>query len=331
MTRVESPLACTAIYFKCWDMKVDHQNCPFFFSFFWDYLFWERERVSTRTPAGKGQREMERERTPSRVYAVSTEPSAGLELTNHEIMTWVKVKSQMLNWLSPPGAPEVVIKHNLDGEHPDYSGFCRLPLNFQIVNVKLGFQTCGTNPTLFSVMRQGYEPSSIYHWLLVMIWTKKILQFYVRALWNTLHLSYCLLFLALYLRAESISLYRIPEVVISGQVKPSFSLGMRKLKHKEIRGVVPGSVNGFTLRLLNAFLFKKLNNCYNASGFFIVSALRLRQLKLCQISYYKVSGETEAPGSGLPRIRWIIAILFGSRTESHNSEVWSDLTLLVAT
>ena len=37
--------------------------------------------------AGEGQREGERERIPSRLYAVSGEPEAGLEFTNHELMT----------------------------------------------------------------------------------------------------------------------------------------------------------------------------------------------------------------------------------------------------
>ena len=45
--------------------------------------------------AGEGQREMERERIPSRLQTVSEEPNAGLdvgpdagfELTNHEITT----------------------------------------------------------------------------------------------------------------------------------------------------------------------------------------------------------------------------------------------------
>ena len=29
----------------------------------------------------------------------------GLDLTTQEIMTWAETKSQMLNWLSHPGAP----------------------------------------------------------------------------------------------------------------------------------------------------------------------------------------------------------------------------------
>ena len=33
------------------------------------------------------ERERERERIPSRLRAVSSEPEAGLKLTNHEIMT----------------------------------------------------------------------------------------------------------------------------------------------------------------------------------------------------------------------------------------------------
>ena len=37
--------------------------------------------------AGEGQRERGREKIPSRLYAVSTEPKAGLDLRNCEIMT----------------------------------------------------------------------------------------------------------------------------------------------------------------------------------------------------------------------------------------------------
>ena len=43
----------------------------------------EREREHEQ---GRG-RDTGRERIPSRLYVVSTEPSAGLELTNSEIMT----------------------------------------------------------------------------------------------------------------------------------------------------------------------------------------------------------------------------------------------------
>ena len=47
--------------------------------------FFERERQRERTE--EGQRERDRDRIPSRLHTVSTESDAGLELTNHEIMT----------------------------------------------------------------------------------------------------------------------------------------------------------------------------------------------------------------------------------------------------
>ena len=47
----------------------------------------ERERERERCKWRKGREsESESERTPSRFHAVSTEPGAGLHLTNHEIM-----------------------------------------------------------------------------------------------------------------------------------------------------------------------------------------------------------------------------------------------------
>ena len=45
-----------------------------------------RERETKREGTGEGQREREIE-IPSRILAVGTEPNAGLEPTNHEIMT----------------------------------------------------------------------------------------------------------------------------------------------------------------------------------------------------------------------------------------------------
>ena len=53
---------------------------------------------------GRGA-ERGRERIPSRLHIASVEPNAGLELTNHEIMTWAKINSWMLNRLSHPGTP----------------------------------------------------------------------------------------------------------------------------------------------------------------------------------------------------------------------------------
>ena len=54
-----------------------------FLKFICLFIYFEREKER-----GRGrERERERERMPSRLHAVSTEPSAGLELTNCEIMT----------------------------------------------------------------------------------------------------------------------------------------------------------------------------------------------------------------------------------------------------
>ena len=54
--------------------------------------FWEKERQSTSKEEAEREIGEDTESTAgSRVWAVSTEPDAGLELTNHEIMTWAKV------------------------------------------------------------------------------------------------------------------------------------------------------------------------------------------------------------------------------------------------
>ena len=44
-----------------------------------------------------GAEEKGRERFPSRLLAVSAEPDRGLDLTNHDILTRAKIKSQKLN------------------------------------------------------------------------------------------------------------------------------------------------------------------------------------------------------------------------------------------
>ena len=52
--------------------------------------FWERERQSMS--GGGAERDGDTEsKAGSRLWAVSTEPHAGLELTDHEIMTWAEV------------------------------------------------------------------------------------------------------------------------------------------------------------------------------------------------------------------------------------------------
>ena len=64
----------------------------------------ERER------AGEGQREREGKRIPSRLCTVSPESNVGLNLTNHEIMTWAEIQSWTLNWPSHPGALGIYFK-----------------------------------------------------------------------------------------------------------------------------------------------------------------------------------------------------------------------------
>ena len=59
-------------------------------------FIWEGERMLV---------EEERERIRSQLRSVSVEPDVNLELTNHDIMTWPQIKSQMLNRLSHPDAP----------------------------------------------------------------------------------------------------------------------------------------------------------------------------------------------------------------------------------
>ena len=56
--------------------------------FFKVYLFWEREKIQV----GEGQTERGRERIPSSLHTVSTEPNVSLRPTNHEIMTWAEVR-----------------------------------------------------------------------------------------------------------------------------------------------------------------------------------------------------------------------------------------------
>ena len=56
--------------------------------------FWDRDRART----GEGQREGDTEsEMGSRLWAVSTEPNAGLELTDREIMTWAEV-GRLTDW-----------------------------------------------------------------------------------------------------------------------------------------------------------------------------------------------------------------------------------------
>ena len=63
--------------------------------------FWEREGERASGGAAEIEEDTESE-TGSQLWAVSTKPDAGLELTDHKIMTWA---SQMLNQLRHPVTP----------------------------------------------------------------------------------------------------------------------------------------------------------------------------------------------------------------------------------
>ena len=60
------------------------------------------------TWVGRGREREGGERIPSRFHTISAEPDVGLDmglkLTNHEIMTWAKIKSWVFNRLNYPGA-----------------------------------------------------------------------------------------------------------------------------------------------------------------------------------------------------------------------------------
>ena len=61
-------------------------------------FIFERESPSEQAWAGEGQTEGDTEcEAGSKLWALSTEPDRGLELTNWEIMTWAEVK-HLTNW-----------------------------------------------------------------------------------------------------------------------------------------------------------------------------------------------------------------------------------------
>ena len=68
----------------------------FFFFLFLTLIFWETERQSESGRGAERDGDTESEAGP-RLWAVSTEPHAGLKPRNHEIMTWVKVR-RLTDW-----------------------------------------------------------------------------------------------------------------------------------------------------------------------------------------------------------------------------------------
>ena len=74
--------------------------CYFFLSLF---IYLESGWVSWEVA------EKERERIPSMLHTASMEPDVGLKLTNREIITWAKVKSQTFNQMSHPGTTVLLL------------------------------------------------------------------------------------------------------------------------------------------------------------------------------------------------------------------------------
>ena len=86
---------------KLWCKKINFYHLSFFK--FLKFIYFERQErinMSGREAEKSGERESQ---AGSTLLLWTLE--AGLKLTNDEIMTSVYTKSQMLNWLSHPGAP----------------------------------------------------------------------------------------------------------------------------------------------------------------------------------------------------------------------------------
>ena len=68
---------------------------------------------------GEGQREKERESQGGSTLSVRRglipRSHMGLDPTNHEIMTWAKINSRMLKWLSRSGAPLMLTLNESQG------------------------------------------------------------------------------------------------------------------------------------------------------------------------------------------------------------------------
>ena len=80
-------------------------QAPLFLIFFNIYLFLrDRERQSMSRGGAEREGDTESE-TGSRLWAISTEPDVGLELTDREIMTWAEV-GRITNWATQ--APHVL-------------------------------------------------------------------------------------------------------------------------------------------------------------------------------------------------------------------------------
>ena len=94
-------------WFLFWDFCAFLYGLFLFLSFF----FYKCLFIFETESASRGEAERKRERISSRLCTVSTEPDEGLNLTNHEIMTWAEIKSQTLTRLSHPCTPRLVLTY----------------------------------------------------------------------------------------------------------------------------------------------------------------------------------------------------------------------------
>ena len=92
----------------CWVREASHKR-PNFFKIYFIYFKRARVCMCTCKQGRERERERERERLLSRLHAISAEPDEGIKLTNCKITTWAKIKNQILNWLSHPGAPKDLV------------------------------------------------------------------------------------------------------------------------------------------------------------------------------------------------------------------------------
>lgn len=71
-------------------------------------IFWERESACAPAWSRWGGAEGQEERESQAGSMPSMEPQAGSQSYDPEIMTWAKIKSWMLNWLSHSGTPQKI-------------------------------------------------------------------------------------------------------------------------------------------------------------------------------------------------------------------------------
>ena len=85
-----------------------------FFIYFWDR---ERQIMNGRGAEREGDTESE---TGSRLRAISPEPDAGLELTDREIVTWLKSDAQPT---APPRRPSLFLFKRME-PHQAFVAVC---------------------------------------------------------------------------------------------------------------------------------------------------------------------------------------------------------------